>query len=131
MKNIEEANTNPFPKNLILKQSNTKNPFPKTPLLQQSNTTTKEKQRNQQTQDPPRVLLRSDQTWVLLELLGSDRNCEEDFAGVDQMISGSLSLCLVPYISFPTEAHLGFARIRSDLGFARVEFCWSLLKGKN
>ena len=48
---------------------------------------------------------------VLLELIGSDR------------ISGSLSLCLVPYLSFPTEAHLGFARVGSDLGFTGVEFC--------
>ena len=38
-------------------------------------------------------------------------------------ISGSLSLCLVPYLSFPTEAHLGFARVGLNLGFAGVEFC--------
>ena len=48
---------------------------------------------------------------VLLQLIGSDR------------ISGSLSLCLVPYLSFPIEAHLGFARIGSDLGFVGAEFC--------
>ena len=63
---------------------------------------------------------------VLLELLGSDQSC---WSWLD-WISGSLSLCLVPYLSFPTEAQLGFARIGSDLGFAGVEFCLSLLKGR-
>ena len=57
-------------------------------------------------------------------------------------IGGSLSLCLIQYLLFPTKAHLRFARIGSDLGFAGVvgsdrtneggfagvEFCWSLLK---
>ena len=28
-----------------------------------------------------------------------------------------------PMLSFPTEAHLGFAQIGSDLGFVGVEFC--------
>ena len=65
--------------------------------------------------------------WSCWDRIGT----EEGFDGVDRMIGGSLSLCLVPYISFPIEPHLGFAWIRSDLGFAGVEFCWSLLKGKN
>ena len=46
-------------------------------------------------------------------------------------IGGSLSLCLVPYLSFPAKAHLGFARIGLDLGFTGVEFCLSLLKLNN
>ena len=126
MKNIEEANTNPFPKNLPLKQSNTTTHFQK--LFFSNNQTQQPKRNNEinkpkQTQDPVGVLLGLDQTWVLLELLGSNQNCEEGFVGVDRMIGGSLSLCLVPYLSFPIEAHLGFARIGSNLGFVGVKFC--------
>ena len=80
-------------------------------LLTTKTKTTKEKHNNQREK-------RND----LLELLGSDHTGSECWSWLDQ-ISGSLSLCLVPYLSFPTEAHLGFARVGSDLGFVRVEFC--------
>ena len=57
--------------------------------------------------------------WSCWDRIRLDQSC---WSWLDQ-ISGSLSLCLVPYLSFPTEAHLGFARVGSDLGFTGVEFC--------
>ena len=94
------------------------NPFPKTLLLQQSNTTNKEKQRNQQTQDPPGILLESDRIGFvgvagiisvrigLLELIGSNRWFS---------LTLSCSISLVPH--------------RRSLGFCSDQigprFCWS------
>ena len=124
-KTLKKQKHKPISKKSSSKTIKHNNPFPKTLLPQQSNTTTKEKQRNQQTQANPRPswgFARTGSNLGFAGVAGSNQNCEEGFVGVDRMIGGSLSLCLVPYLSFPTEAHLGFAWIRSDLGFARV--CW-------
>ena len=129
MKNIEEANTNPFPKNLPLKQSNTTTHFQK--LFFSDNQTQQPKRNNEinkpkQTQDPPRVLLGSNRTWVLLELLGSDRNYEKGFVGVDRIKSVALSHFVLFHIS-RSPPKLTWVLLESDctlvlleLSFARV-----------
>ena len=79
------------------------NPFPK--LFFSNNQTQQPKKNNEINKPKTHLRFCLDQIGqVLLELLGSDRNYED------------------------TKAHLGFARIGSDLGFAGVEFCPSLLK---
>ena len=110
--------------NLLLKQSNTTH-FQKHFF---SNNQTQQPKRNNNINKPKTHLgfCMDRIAQVLLELLGSDQCCWSWLDG----ISGSLSLCLVPYLSFPTEAQLGFARIGLDLGFVGVEFCLSLLKGR-
>ena len=110
--------------NLLLKQSNTTH-FQK---LFFSNNQTQQPKRNNNINKPKTHLgfCMDRITQVLLELLGSDRRC---WGWLDR-ISGPLSLCLIPNLSFLAEAHLGFARIGSNLGFAGVKFCLSLLKGR-
>ena len=132
MKNIEEANTNPFPKNLPLKQSNTTTHFQK---LFFSNNQTQQPKRNNEINKPKTHLgfCSSQIIQVLLELLGLDRNCEDieahlGFAGIGWGFAGVAGIGseLWGHQSSP-----GFYSNRIKLGFC---YSWVLLEfveGKN
>ena len=125
-----KRNTITKEKRETIKQSSSQtikhNPFPKTLLLQQLNTTTEEKQRNQQTQDPPGVLLGSDRTgFAGVAGIGSYRIRVLELIGSDQWFSLTLScsISLIPHRSSP-----GFCSGRIGPGFY---WSWVLLEQKN
>ena len=133
MKNIEEANTNPFPKNLPLKQSNTTTHFQK--LFFSNNQTQQPKRNNEinkpkQTQDPPFC---SHQIglgfyWSCWDRIKTMRKVSLELIGSNRWLSLTLScsISLVPHRNSP-----GFCSAQIVPRFVVVEFCWSLLKGKN
>ena len=129
MKNIEEANTNPFPKNLLLlKQSNTTTHFQK--LFFSNNQTI----RNNEINKPKTHLgfcsdrIRPGFCWSCWDWIGTVSKVLLELIGLDQWFSLTLS-CSISLV--PHRSSLRFCSNRIGPGFWWSWVLLEFVKGKN